>query len=259
MPVAYQNGDTDMTSALPSKWANRLAGGSFNLAVIGLVAAGVGLTLARYDIIPKISGFLGFMGGGAVCVLAILAGFFALILGRGGRGSRQKKAFIGVLLALPLVAFLASRPMAAKGVPAIHDITTDLDNPPMFATLPLRKDNRAGLKSEAEYRALHQKAYGDLKPILVNRPVGEVTEKAASIAKNMGWTISTVDTAKGVIEATEAVSYIRFYDDIVIRITPTEAGGSRVDVRSVSRVGVSDMGVNAKRIRAFTAIMDEKS
>ena len=243
-----------MASIAPSKWANRLAGGAFALAVFGLLAAGVGLTLARYDVIPKMSGFLGFIGGGAACVLAIVLGLLALILGRGGRGTRQKKAALGVILALPLVAFLASRPMAAEGVPAIHDITTDLDNPPMFVTLPLRKDNRAGLASEAEYRALHTKAYGDLKPIMLNRPVPEVTEQAAKVAKDMGWTIVTVDPAKGVVEATDAVSYIRFYDDVIIRVTAVE-GGSRVDVRSVSRVGVSDMGVNAKRIRAFMAAM----
>lgn len=246
------------TAATPSKWANRLAGGSFILAVLGLLVAGVGLTLARYDVIPKISGFLGFMGGGAVCVLAILMGLLALLLGRGGRGSRRSRAVWGVLLALPLVAFLMSRPMAAQGVPAIHDITTDLGNPPMFVTLPLRKDNRAGLASEAEYRQLHGAAYGDLKPLIVNAPVAEVTEQAAAVAKDMGWTIVTVDPAKGLVEATDAVSFIRFYDDIIIRVSAVE-GGSRVDVRSVSRVGVSDMGVNAKRIRAFLAALSKKA
>ena len=246
-----------MASASPSKWPNRLAGGAFNLAVLGLLAAGVGLTLARYDVVAKMQGFLGLLGGGALCLLALIIGLLALILGRGGRGSRQKKALLAVLLALPLVLFLGSRPMAAEGVPPIHDITTDLDNPPMFVTLPLRKDNRAGLNSEAEYRALHQKAYGDLKPLTLNRPVAEVTERAAKVAKDLGWTIVTVDPAKGVVEATDAVSFIRFYDDVVIRVAPTESGGSRVDVRSVSRVGVSDMGVNAKRIRAFMAAMNE--
>ncbi len=246
-----------MATVVPSKWANRLAGVSFTLAVLGLLVAGVGLTLGRYDVIPKMSGFLGFIGGGAVCVLAIVIGLLALLLGRGGRGTRQKKALLGVLLALPLVAFLVSRPMAAEGVPAIHDITTDLDNPPMFVTLPLRKDNRAGLASEAEYRALHTKAYGDLKPLTINRPVPEVTEQAAKVAKDMGWTIVTVDPAKGVVEATDAVSYIRFYDDVIIRVAAVE-GGSRIDVRSVSRVGVSDMGVNAKRIRAFLGAMGEQ-
>lgn len=247
-----------MVSAATSKWANRFASNSFNLAILGLLAVGVGLTLARYDIIGKIQGFMGFVGGGAVCVLAIILGLLALVLGRGGRGTRQKKALLGVLLALPLVAFLVSRPMAAEGVPAIHDITTDLDNPPAFVTLPLRKDNRAGLASEAEYRALHTKAYGDLKPLMLGRPVAEVTEQAAAVAKDLGWAIVTVDPAKGVVEATDAVSYIRFYDDIIIRVTAVE-GGSRVDVRSVSRVGVSDMGVNAKRIRTFLAALSKKA
>lgn len=245
-----------MATIAPSKWANRLGSTAFVLAIIGLLAAGVGLTLARYDVIAKLQGFMGLLGGGALCLLALAIGLVALILGRGGRGSRQKKALLSVLLALPLVAFLGSRPMAAEGVPPIHDITTDLDNPPQFVTLPLRKDNRAGLKSEAEYRALHEKAYGDLQPITLNRPLAEVTEQAAKVAKDMGWTIVTVDTDTGVVEATDAVSFIRFYDDVVIRIDPTEGGGSRVDVRSVSRVGVSDMGVNAKRIRAFLAAME---
>ena len=81
---------------------------------------------------------------------------------------------------------------------AVHDITTDLDNSPAFVTLPLREDNRAGSASEAKYRELHAAAYGDLKPLLLNRPVVEVTEQAAKVVKDMGWTIVTVEAAKGV-------------------------------------------------------------
>lgn len=241
-----------------SKLANGLASGSFGLAIIGLLVAGVGLTLARFDMIAKMQGFMSMLGGGAVCAAAIAIGLLALLLGRGGRGARQKRALLAVLIALPLVLFLGTKPSMAEGIPPIHDITTDLDNPPQFVTLPLRKDNRAGLASEAEYRTLHQKAYGDLRSIMVRGPVAQATEKAAKVAKDMGWTIVTVDPAKGVVEATDAVSYIRFYDDVVIRVTPVE-GGSRVDVRSVSRVGVSDLGVNAKRIRAFMSAMGEKT
>jgi uncharacterized protein (DUF1499 family) len=83
-----------------------------------------------------------------------------------------------------------------------------------------------------------------------------VTADAARLAEKAGWKLAEVDPARGHIEATASVSFIRFHDDVVLRIVPTQDGkSSRVDMRSVSRVGVSDLGVNAQRIRDFLAAL----
>ena len=66
----------------------------------------------------------------------------------------------------------------------------------------------------------------------------------------MGWQIVDANAREGRIEATATTFWFGFKDDVVVRIVPAP-GGSRVDVRSVSRVGVSDVGANAKRVRDF--------
>jgi uncharacterized protein (DUF1499 family) len=144
--------------------------------------------------------------------------------------------------------------MTTADVPAIHDITTNLANPPAFRTLTLRPDNLAGVGTVAEWQRIHAAAYGDIQPLTIAAPPAEVLAKAEQLARERGWTIASVDRATGQIEATDSVSYIRFYDDIAIRVTPgTDGTSSIVDMRSVSRIGVSDLGVNARRIRSFLA------
>jgi uncharacterized protein (DUF1499 family) len=71
------------------------------------------------------------------------------------------------------------------------------------------------------------------------------------VARQTGWKIVDENQAEGRIEATATTRWFGFKDDIVIRIAPSAGNGSRVDIRSVSRVGRSDLGTNARRIRAF--------
>ena len=66
----------------------------------------------------------------------------------------------------------------------------------------------------------------------------------------MGWEIFATDENKQIIEAIDVTPLFRFKDDIVIRVTSTDTG-SRIDIRSQSRVGRSDLGKNASRIRSF--------
>lgn len=140
----------------------------------------------------------------------------------------------------------------ARSVPPIHDITTDLDHPPTFdAVLPLR----AGVRNSAEYggpevAAQQRAAYSDIQPQVLSVPPGSAFTRALAAARAMGWFIVAADSVAGRIEATATTTWFGFKDDVVVRITPI-AGGSRVDVRSVSRVGRSDVGTNAARIRRY--------
>lgn len=235
-----------------SGWKARLARWSVGLAGTAVVVAGGGLTLARYDVIPKLTGFMAFLGSGLVAALALILGLVALLFGRGQALPSRGKLLAGLAASLALVGFLASRPASSGDVPAIHDITTDLANPPQFETLKLREDNLAGVGTAESWRKLHAASYGDVRPIEIPRPVAAVTADASRLAQEQGWELAKSDPARGHIEATASVSFIRFHDDVVLRITPTADGkGSKVDMRSVSRIGISDFGVNAKRIRAF--------
>ncbi|HEX7967512.1 MAG TPA: DUF1499 domain-containing protein [Stellaceae bacterium] len=139
-------------------------------------------------------------------------------------------------------------------VPRIHDITTDTANPPGFSPAVLQA--RAAEKGNSvdydqKTAALQKEGYPDLAPVTVRLPPAEAFKRALAAAQAMpGWTIVTTDLAGGRIEAYQRTRFMGFTDDVVIRVAP-DGAGSRIDIRSVSRQGISDFGVNAKRIRDY--------
>ncbi|MDB5808847.1 MAG: hypothetical protein JWN94_969 [Betaproteobacteria bacterium] len=139
-----------------------------------------------------------------------------------------------------------------RKLPPIHDITTDTEDPPAFvAVLPLRKDSPNTVEyGGAELAAQQKKGYPDLGPATLPMPPRAAFELALDVARRSGWEIVAAAAGDNRIEATATTDWFGFKDDIVIRIKPKDAG-SRVDVRSVSRVGRSDLGTNARRIREF--------
>jgi len=142
----------------------------------------------------------------------------------------------------------------ARAVPAINDITTDTTNPPAFAAIiPLRARTPVSVAYPGDTAAQAQRlAYPDIQPFNLALPPPSAFAKALDAATGMGWAIVATDPAAGRIEATATTPWFGFHDDVVVRITPTPTG-SRIDVRSVSRVGRGDFGTNAKRIRAYLA------
>ena len=109
---------------------------------------------------------------------------------------------------------------------------------------------------DPETPSKQRESYGDLAPIVLPLLPGEALVKARDTAEELGWEILATDSADGRIEATETSTLFRFVDDIAIRIRANpEGGGSTVDLRSTSRDGVSDLGANAERIRAFRDAM----
>jgi len=142
----------------------------------------------------------------------------------------------------------------AQSVPRIHDITTDTQNPPQFvAVLPLRKGaaNPPGYPGK-EIADLQAKSYPDIKPVELPVPPAVAFARALGAAEAMGWAMVANNAAEGRIEATDTTLWYGFKDDIVIRVTAAGAG-SRIDVRSKSRIGRSDIGTNARRVRQYLA------
>jgi uncharacterized protein (DUF1499 family) len=141
----------------------------------------------------------------------------------------------------------------ARSLPFIHDISTDTVNPPAFvAILPLRADAPNPPEYQGEEVASQQReGYPDIQTLTLAMPADQAFEKALELAGQMGWEIVAADAATGRIEATDTTRWFGFKDDVVIRIE-NSADGSRMDIRSKSRVGRSDVGANAARIREFT-------
>ena len=225
-------------------WARRLSRLSLGLAIVALSVAFVGVTLARYDIIAKLPGFSALLVGMLIALVSLVTGLAGLVLTWRYSASSHRAALTGLLLSAAFVGYLASWPLAAGGAPSIHDVTTDLSNPPEFKVLALREDNLTGVGTLENWRRIHGRAYGDLKPLTIAKPVAAVIADAERIARERGWEIATADPVGGRLEATANVAYIRFKDDVVIRVARSTDGlGSIVDMRSVSRVGGGDLGV----------------
>lgn len=139
-----------------------------------------------------------------------------------------------------------------KGYPPIHDISTDTVNPPEFdAIVPLRADAPNPPEYiRGETSAAQEAFYGDIEPIETALNYDEAYDRALQTVHDMSWTLVDENRQEGRIEAYEKLAWYGFIDDVVIRVDTTETG-SRIDIRSKSRIGRGDLGVNAKRIRAY--------
>ena len=198
-----------------------------------------GISLLRYAV---------YVGGAAALLSLALVALLAVPKWR----MRPWLPVLALCIALVAVAPPLILLGQAKAVPPIHDITTDVADPPAFVALLEVRDkspNGAAYGGPA-IAAQQQKAYPEVKPLVIAAPPREAMQKALDAARSMGWEVRASDTASGRLEATATTAWFGFKDDVVVRIRP-EGKGSRIDVRSVSRVGVSDIGANAKRIREF--------
>lgn len=182
---------------------------------------------------------------------------------RKGRKTRWLVTGLGIIVALGFIGYLGNYVVARMSLPAIHDITTDLADPPQFSALNLRADNldnipgandkqMRGMNPRQRWATLHQRAYPDVRSVRIDQPVPLVIERAERLANDRGWEVASVDPASGHLEATATYSLFRLKSDIVIRARPAQNGqASIIDMRSVSRVGVHDLGENAKLVRQF--------
>lgn len=239
-------------SKADSRWIKWIGSFALGGAILAIVVSVVSLTLARFDMIDKLAGFIGFMmmlqPARALAAIALIGLVIALVRKTGPRW----QAATALVLSGGLLAVIYYSVILPGGkAPPLHDITTDVDDPPQFQTLELRADNLIPFQSIEEWRAAHRQGYPDIAPVLIDKAPAEVLASARALAESNGWDIVSVDTAAGHMEATAYAGYLRFRDDVIIEVTPIEDGSTRVDMRSVSRVGLSDIGYNAKRISAF--------
>ena len=182
--------------------------------------------------------------------LGLAAAAVSLVAGVVAR--RWRAAAVAIVVGVVVAAVPWNLRRAARSVPPIHDITTDLQDPPRFvAVLPLR----AGAPNPPEYVGgtvadEQRRAYPDIQPLVLSIPAAQAFERALAAARDLGWEIVASDHASGRIEAVDTTLWFGFKDDVVIRVRE-QAGGTRIDVRSKSRVGRGDAGTNARRTRNF--------
>jgi uncharacterized protein (DUF1499 family) len=218
---------------------------------VGVLLAPLGYRLGAWDVRfalltlvkwATIAGLVAFV----LCLIAAVGG--RVRCHRAGR----VYVYVGLLISVICAGFPLYQYGKAQRVPAIHDITTDTEHPPAFVALAdARKAAPNGLAYQGSaIAAAQQQAYPDIVPYTSPLSPTTLFAQAEMAAHAAGWEIVAADPQHGRIEATDTSLLFGFKDDIVIRIAPHERG-SQLDIRSMSRVGRSDVGVNAQRIRAF--------
>ncbi len=252
--VRIDNGDYPMNDTPTTKRprGTRWCKTAIVLAIIAGIAMIIGLGGGVTGALGPMPAFGAFGIGLPLFVLAILTSLIGLALSKGTAGDASTRgtwaAFgIGVIL---MGTILSQAP--SMGGPGIHDISTDVKNPPLFVAVVAL---RGASSNPAEYlddgTAEQQlEAYPDIQTLIVERPTDQVFDAAEDAARALGWEIVAANRDSGRIEATDTTFWFGFKDDVVIRLTP-RGSGTNVDIRSKSRVGRGDMGANAARIRRF--------
>lgn len=201
----------------------------------GLWGLGFAFTALRYLFYFAIAALASTLVGGAIALV-----------------KKRRKDVVTIAHALVMVgvpaAFVLMQFRAVQGVPPIHDITTDGANPPMFSGLVEGMPERS-LAYEDVYDQ-QQSAYPDIESMASPLSVADAYAKALATAASLGWEIAREDQSAGLVEAVDTTFWFGFKDDVIIRVG-ARGDGSVIDVRSVSRVGRSDLGKNADRIREF--------
>jgi uncharacterized protein (DUF1499 family) len=216
-----------------------------SILVAVLVIAGPLGAFAR--VLSPWLGFRLFLLGGAIALVSAIALGGTAAIGALRAGPWRPRAIRAALLpvAVTLLLFMLQ---AASDMPdqRFNDVTTNLEDPPIYATGPA-----AGEGYPEVFLEWHRDAYPDLAALRTDRAPAEAFARALETARSMPrWEVVHQDAAAGVVEAVSTSRTFRFADDVVIRIRP-DGSGSLLDVRSRSRVGQSDLGANAARIQAF--------
>jgi len=222
-----------------SRWLRPLAlvGALVALAILAVSGPGV-----RFDLFDYRAGLTLYRASAYVGIAAMALAILALAV-----PAARKRGVVLPVVALLLGAIAFGVPFnlqqTARSVPRINDITTDMEKPPQYMTA-------ARAYPGEEFARLQRAAYPDIAPVMLPLPPREAFERAVKAAESMGWEVVGRDAAAGTLEAVDTTKWFGFKDDIAVRVSAA-GNGSRIDVRSKSRVGRSDIGTNARRIRAY--------
>ena len=236
-------------------WASALMIG----AVVGLVCLLLGALGTKFGIWGFQGGFMLLGVGTVLAVVVFFLGVIAAIYCMSKKLQAEFRAIItGVLISVVMLGAMGSQFMAATSVPAIHNISTDTQAPPAFDKLIAIREAEEGTNPH-EYDAealaeLQKQAYPQVKPLISALSPADMLGQVAQLLEDMGMEVVNSDAQAGRVEATDTTFWFGFKDDVVVRVRP-EGSGCVVDIRSVSRVGQSDLGKNAARISEILAAL----
>ncbi len=241
-----------------TRWWSKLLATSGVISVILLLAAPMGY---KYGSSLLMSSLGTVMLAFLVAVLVVIVSLVMLLYVNKHQMLRDRKLlFIGIAVSILPMVMIVPNVLKGTSVPAIHDITTDTSSPPVFHVIVNQRlvgakeeaivndlTYGAGFENPSMLAKLQQEAYPEIQTLELNSDVMSVVAVTSKILEESGMEVVNIDPELGIVEATATTFWFGFKDDVVVRIRPTRSG-SKVDVRSVSRVGQSDLGANAARI-----------
>lgn len=252
------------------KWIRKLA---LILAILGplvFIIAALGYRVGLFELRTSL-GTLSKDVAPAIMMIGIFVSLISLALSI--IITPRKGIIVSVLaLIIPAVGLLKAKgvgDMVAE-LPFIHDITTDTEDPPVFSDAIVNLRNKTKGANSLTYiekkdtrdkklvSVLQAKHYPDIRTVLRSEKPDAVFKEAQAVVKALGWDVVTENSEDWIIEATDRTFWYGFKDDVVIRIRPSKNGGSLIDMRSVSRIGGSDLGANAKRLGLLMEGLGEK-
>lgn len=237
----------DLASEDKKWWAKALLVGG----VLGLVCLPLGALGTKFGIWGFQGGLMLLAVGVVLATIVFFLGIIALVFTMVRKMQAERGSIVvGLVLSVVILGLMGSQFMAASSLPQIHNITTDTDNPPRFDKVVAIRE--ASESNPHEYDAetlaeLQRGAYPSVQPLISATAPSAMMSNAEAALVDMGLEIVDVNSSAGRIEATATTFWFGFKDDVVVRVR-AEGAGSIVDVRSVSRVGQSDLGANAARI-----------
>lgn len=232
-----------------------LRSGSVRLSLFALALVVAGPLLSRVGLVHPMTGLSAFALGAVVGLVATVVGAVSAARGRVRTGLTA--AGLG-LLAFGSVALAA---FGRGQHPPVNDVATDLADVPAFTQAPKLPDNRGrDFTYRRELEPVVRRAYPDLAPLTLAVPPERAYALALALAREQPrWEVTRQDAQALELEAVAESRLFRFPDDVVVRVRPAPGGGSRVDVRSKSRLGRGDLGANAARIRHFLEQLSQRA
>lgn len=225
------------------------------ISLIAFLLVALPAPLYRFGVVELGTAFAGFKFGLVVGIAALVLLAIQVLFKR--KTVSLASAAIAVIFSAIAIALPLGMMTTAKNVPPIHDISTDVVNPPEFVAIaPLRTDAPNPVEyAGAEAAEQQRTAYPDLQTLTYSQSKPELVEASKQAVENLGWELVNTDADKGIVEATDTTAWFGFKDDVIIRVTDNNSE-RLVDIRSKSRIGKSDLGKNAARIHALIDELD---
>src|SRR5260370_2148539 len=225
--------------------------------LIGIAVVSAGIVSGHFGMTASVIGLQIFLLGCFVSGVGLIIGIIAILVTWLSKSRRIafSRAVFGTVLSAIVFLPVANVIAHTRRYPPINDIATDVNNPHEFVHAQEQPANQGhDMKyNPAKYAPIQQAApaYKDLAPFKSNMPPDDLFKKVQMIAGEVpGWQITYGESKTRTLEGVATSQLFRFEDDFVIRVEAAPDGaGSIVEMRSKSRDGRGDLGVNYNRIK----------